>query len=366
MHRLRARHWLAVTAAFALIVSAWVLTSTGGVESIEVDRSALMPPPVEDSTDATQEVPERLVLGAEQLETSESSGPLAPLTGLPSTADQLDRPALVVKVDNHPTARPQPGLDQADIVFDYRAEGVTRFAAVFHSQTPDPVGPVRLDRTADFDLLRGLDTPLYASTGANDFVAAGLRSLPIVELTNRTRNEYFRDLTRPAPHNLYINGSDLYALAPEDVSSPQPWFTYRRDGSSLPPSAVAVAGPVSVSFRESPVVTHQWDETLQGWIRSQDGAPHLTAGGDQLAPENVVIMVTDYGVSPADPISPEVRSTGSGDLVVLTAGHTILGRWERPEPEDKPTLVDVDGQPIDLTPGRTWVLLPEEGQVAIP
>lgn len=253
------------------------------------------------------------------------------------------------------------------MVFDVRAEGVTRFAAVFHSVIPDPVGPVRSSRTSDFDLLRGLDNPLYASSGGNAYVARNLRTLPIVELTNLTRTEYFRDFSRPAPHNLYVNGSDLYELAPDDLPEPQPWFDYRRSGNDDPPStATTMTGPVTIAYTGSPTVTHTWDPSVKGWLRTQDSNPHTTAGGDQLAPENVVIMVTDYSTSPADAISPEVRSTGSGPVVVLTNGWAVAGTWDRPTAEDKPTLLDSGGDPILVTPGRTWILMPEPGQISFP
>lgn len=377
MGRLRARHWLAVTLALGLVVAAWGL-SPGGGDASEIGTLASQ------STAATGEA-EPGQPGRPEAETAEGTdgdvgepdgeapggevesppGPVGPFTGLPIDAELATRPALLVKIDNHAQARAmQTGLDQADIVFDYRAEGVTRFAALFHSQTPDPVGPVRSSRTSDFDILRGLDTPLYASSGANDIVASGLRSLPIIELTNRTRNEYFRDFNGQAPHNLYVNASDLYALAPDDLPEPQPWFRYRVPDRALPAAAAEAIGPVTISFTGSPRVTHQWDAAVGGWLRTQDGAPHLTAAGDQLAPENVVILVTDYGISPADPISPEVRSTGNGPLVVLTDGHIVTGRWERPTASDKPVLLDHGGDPIELTPGQTWVLMPEEGQVS--
>ncbi|MDH3295775.1 MAG: DUF3048 domain-containing protein [Acidimicrobiia bacterium] len=298
-----------------------------------------------------------------------SLGPVYPLTGRPLSADDTAweaRPALVVKIDNHPRARPQTGLEMADIVFDVRAEGVTRFAAVYHSTVPDPVGPVRSSRTSDFDILRGFERPLYASSGGNDYVARKLRTLPIVELTNLTRTEYFRDFSRPAPHNLYVNASDLYQLAPDDSTAPNPWFVYRRADESLSPLAIEMKGPVTIDYTGSPTVTHTWDGTRQGWLRTQDDNPHTTANGDQLAPENVVIMVTEYGVSPADAISPEVRSIGSGPLLVLSDGQAVAGRWERAAAADKPTLTDADGNNIALNPGRTWVLMPEQGQVRFP
>jgi hypothetical protein len=368
MGRLRARRRSAAILALGLLVVAGGCSGTDGDPATGTE--AMTSRPVDDAEAAGDAEPDRLTLAdqadaeAEEDDGPAVVGPIGPFTGLPIDAELVDRPALIVKVDNHPRARPQTGLELADIVFDYRAEGVTRFAAVFHSETPEPVGPVRSSRTSDFDILRGFDNPLYASSGANDYVAAGLRSLPIVELTNRTRNEYFRDFSRPAPHNLYVNAADLYALAPDGLPAVRPWFRYRSSGDDLPDSATPAIGPVTIAYTGSPRVTHQWDEAVGGWQRTQDGAPHLTVAGDQLAPENVVILVTDYGISPADPISPEVRSVGGGPLVVLTGGHIITGRWDRPTPEDKPTLTDVDGVEIRLTPGRTWVLMPEEGQVS--
>lgn len=294
--------------------------------------------------------------------------PVAPLTGLPVEGEvNLDRPALVLKIDNSPKARPQTGLDKADIVFDYRAESVTRFTAVFHSRTPEPAGPVRSSRTSDFDLLEGLDNPLYGSSGGNSYVISALRNLPIYMVTNHSRQEYFREPSRPAPHNLYIDANDLFALAPADTVGPQPWFQYRPADADPPATTTATpaTGEVRVNFRGGPTVGFTWDPIVEGWLRTQNGQPHVTIDGTQLAPANVLIMETSYRVSPADPISPELISTGSGPLVALSKGSIVRGTWERAEPTDKPTLLDTDGQPILLTAGQTWVLYPEAGQTTL-
>ncbi len=286
----------------------------------------------------------------------------APLTGVPAPAGvDLDRPALAVKIDNHPDARPQAGLDQADLVFEARVEGITRFLAIFHSQAPSPVGPVRSSRTSDFDVLRGLNTPLYSSSGGNDYVANALKSLPIYSVTALSRTEYFRDGSRPAPHNLYTNAPDLFALAPDSAEPPTAWFSYRLPTTSLPDTATPTAGPVTVAYRSGPNVTFTWDAALEGWARTQDGRPHTSNTGDQLAPENVVIMVADYVTSPADASSPELVSVGTGQLFVLTDGAVIEGSWSRDAADAKPVLTDTAGDPIALTPGITWVLYPESG-----
>ncbi len=272
--------------------------------------------------------------------------------------------ALAVKIDNHPLARPQSGLDEADIVFEMRVEGITRFLAVFHSTAPEVVGPVRSSRTSDFGLLRGLDTPLYASSGGNDYVANALRSLPIYSVTAMSRTEYYRNGARSAPHNLYANTADLFALAPADATPPEPWFQYRLTSSN--PTGRTVQEPISIAYRGGPLVTHTWDEALGGWLRTQDNQPHTNADGEQLAPANIVIMVSDYVTSPADAISPELVSVGSGQLFVLTDGQVIEGTWTREAADAKPVLVDSTGAPITLTPGSTWVEFPETGNVRLP
>ncbi|MEZ5342336.1 MAG: DUF3048 C-terminal domain-containing protein [Acidimicrobiales bacterium] len=120
-----------------------------------------------------------------------------------------------------------------------------------------------------------------------------------------------------------------------------------------------------MSFRR-PIVTHTWDDATKGGSELQDGRPHTTIEGDQLAPENVVIMETVYVQSPADAISPELVSVGSGKAFVLTDGHAIEGTWERETAESPPVLLDSEGTPVLLTPGRTWVLFPEADGTLLP
>lgn len=347
----------------AAVLSLMLLAAacSSGDDTASVDETTTST--TEEQTPTTEAVEE-----AETTSTSESqNGDVAPLTGLPAQAgDDLNRPALAVKMDNHPLARPQTALDQADLVFEYRHEGVTRFLAVFHSQLPSPLGPVRSSRTSDFDLVSGLDTPLYASSGGNDSVAAGLRTLPIFDVTAITQSEYFRDGSRPAPHNLFTNAEDLVALAPADATTPGSWFTYRSDDEAPSATATAVEGAVTIRYRGSPVVTHTWSAETGGWLRTQDNRPHTTITGDQLAPANVVIMVTTYGTSSADSASPEVVSVGEGEVVVLSDGMLTEGTWSRAAADAKPELLDAAGEVITLTPGSTWILFPESGQVSLP
>ena len=70
-------------------------------------------------------------------------GSKSPTTGLSVTGN----PYYGVMIENYVDARPQTGLDKADIVYEALAEGgITRFIAIFHDNIPTVAGPVRSAR----------------------------------------------------------------------------------------------------------------------------------------------------------------------------------------------------------------------------
>ena len=106
-----------------------------------------------------------------------------PLTGF-ATATPQPRPTLALKIDAAPQARPQIGLNQADVVYEEMVEGtITRHIALFHARTPAAAGPIRSVRTSDFAVLAPLNRPLVGASGGNQIVLAALRASPMVDLT---------------------------------------------------------------------------------------------------------------------------------------------------------------------------------------
>ena len=90
-----------------------------------------------------------------------------------------DGPVLVVKVDDTTQAHPQIGLDKADLVYIEQVEGgLTRLAAVFSSQIPAQVGPVRSARISDIDILSQYGHVAFAYSGAQ------ARMFPVIAAAN--------------------------------------------------------------------------------------------------------------------------------------------------------------------------------------
>lgn len=315
--------------------------------------------------------------------TTVATGPPYPLTGVPMVDPSVaDHPAVVVKMDNSPWARPQVGINQADIVFEILVEGITRFALVYGSQTPATVGPVRSARSSDIDLLAGLGTPLLAWSGANPTVTrqvetAVAQGLLIDASRGANPPEYWRDDTRQAPHNLFTSIPLLLAtFGRGDTKAPQAILPIAPTGTARPASATPLAG-VTINFGSGVVVQYAWDAPTAtrpgGWARFQIDQLHdaahsatLDSAGVQVEPPNLVILFTPYGVSVADPKSPQAETVGSGTGLVLADGYQIPIMWSRAANTDPYSFTTADGRSYTLGPGRTWVALPEVGSAVSP
>ena len=297
--------------------------------------------------------------------TTAPQSPVAQFTG-EQLADPITRPAFLVKIDNHQLARPQWGINQADVVFEELVEGnITRFAAIFHSQNVTDIGPVRSARTGDFELLSNLNTPLFGNSGGNPTVMRLLNEVDMVLVgdTNVGRAAYRRNNDRKAPHNLLTGTGDIYGAADGRGGTPPQMFSYRDATEDLPVSAQPLDA-VEIDYGGYQI-TYRWDEVFQGWARSQQDTDHVDFDGVQVAPENVIIQFVKYGQSVAYAGSPEVKVLGRGEAWVLTNGHMIEATWNRPTSVDVTEFRDADGATIKLTPGRTWIALPRSGTASI-
>ena len=290
--------------------------------------------------------------------TTEVVIPRMPLTGevLGEGQSPPDRPALVVKIDNNPRARPQSGLNEADVVFEEVVEYGTRFAAVFHSRNANPVGPIRSGRTQDIDLLSGLHQPLFAWSGGNPNVTRAIADSDFIDLNPANYGHVYRRMgNNGRPHNFYSTTDELFAQAtPADVGRPTPLFSY------LSPGEVPAGGPgVRAEFNmDANHVLWEFDPAFGGYRRSTDGRQHFDElSNTQLSTTNVVIMETPYRPSIADARSPEAVTIGGGRAWVLSGGVLREGTWMRMAREDGFALFDPNGLVIELLPGRTWVEL---------
>jgi Protein of unknown function (DUF3048) N-terminal domain/Protein of unknown function (DUF3048) C-terminal domain len=289
--------------------------------------------------------------------------PTAPLSGTPDLLLAANhRCAITVKIENTPASRPKYGVEQADVVYEEVVEaGITRLAAIFNSQAPERVGPVRSVRKTDQSLVWPIGG-VFAYSGGAPYAIASINTAPVVQLDEtRAGSLMFRDHSRYAPHNLYAHLDQMYAKCGKPVPPPA-LFTYRDTHSKLfgvPTSSVRVGFLGDPSF----AVTWTWDAPSGTWKRSIFGSSENVATGAQLAPTNVVVMFVSYvgGDPNHDGFGAEAMLTGTGKALVFSSGREIVGTWSRPDKVKPAQLLDAAGRVIALNPGQTWVELPDAG-----
>jgi hypothetical protein len=291
--------------------------------------------------------------------------PTYPLTGRPAPdAETRDRAAVTVKIDNAAAARPQAGLEHADLVYEEFTEGITRLVAVFHSTEAEVAGPVRSVRPADPDIVAPLGGVLGFSGGSPAAVEIALAA-PFTSVTEGDVAVMYRRPGRFAPHNLYTATSGLRSRAPGDVPPPQPFGEFLRPGATFTgPDATPVS---RVDLVPAPYITaaYDWDGSTNTWKRWTDGVPHLLEGDTRIAPTNVILQFANYVTFAFDAGVQYPEVVGTGEAWFFSAGLMVKGSWSKGSAAEPTRYATADGNVVALTPGQTWVhLLPLDAPVS--
>jgi hypothetical protein len=286
-----------------------------------------------------------------------------PLTDLPAPATGVpNRPALGVKIGNEPLgARPQSGLNEADVVFDTPAEGfIMRYIAVYQCNPATSIGPTRSLRFVDWHLMREFIHPILAFAGGiNPDVneAQSLGWLTAANLLEGAQAAGTRISSRSAPDNLYTSTSALYSLYPKDVGAPKPIFSY----SSKIPATASPASTLSIDFSSGTDVVWKWDPSTSLWLHTYSGSQDVDAAtSEPVSAANIIVEVVHYSIgpyleSPGGSGDIESQTVGSGAGWVLRNGKAIKVTWHRTNLIDPTTFTDSNNSNVSLTPGRTWV-----------
>lgn len=291
-----------------------------------------------------------------------------PLTGL-AVADPavLRRRPLAVKISNGPdSVRPQAGIGAADLVFEHYTEGqITRFTAIFWTNTPPRAGSVRSARLIDLEL-SAMYGALFAYSGAAEPIRQRIAALPFAPRAYEgvTTGEplYYRDPGLEAPHNLFVIPAAVWARAEADGLDTPPALRGMQFDPA-PPQDGSPAAQVTIDYGPDIV---RWDYDAGRYVRFVDGAPHTDANtGQQVTAANVVILYAhhqpDLSIVESEwqgvrYYSLEIQLWTLGPAVLIRDGQAVQGFWMRWD-EDAILTLWADENAADflaLKPGNTW------------
>ena len=347
------------TASVPTSSSTTVPTTTTTVPSVSSTSTTSTEPTPTTSEVAQSRPPDRLARprGYGRFEPGPVWEEYAALTGLAADPTVTSRPALAVKIDNAPDARPQWNLADADLIIEENVELITRFIAVYQANVPDRIGPVRSARMTDLWILPSMNRPILAWSGGNDGVTDTVEALHeygwLSNLSALETSCFYRSSSRSAPHNLLLDPTCAW-LSTTHAGPARPVVTH--DTGGLPPWPGLADDRFTVDM-DGLTVTWVWDAASGRYLRRQRGDWHVDLDGGQVAAHNVVVMTVEYGPSAVDDRSPEALTVGQGPVVVHRNGVAIQGSWARSDLGAVFSFTAADGTPLTLTPGTTFIEL---------
>ncbi len=297
----------------------------------------------------------------------------SPYTGRPMPSERLNYRPLTVMFDNLFKARPQKGLKDADIVYEALVEGlITRYMAVFHSITPEEIGPVRSARPY-FVRLALENDGYYSHIGGSNEAFSDIVTLKVADLDgmNVPSRTYWRKDHKPKPNNMYTSGEALLKVVKDRGYRSQANTAFWTLGV---PDALANAESdpsFKIIYKASTAkdsvgyfVEFVYNEKATLYERLVNGKPHIDEGtGNQLTAKSVVIQrVKTRVLDNAGRLKLDVVGKGTG--YYMCAGKRLEITWEKTTEAERTRFYDAQGQPLAIMPGQLWVqLVPSDFQL---
>ena len=273
-----------------------------------------------------------------------------------------DGPILAVKIDDTSLARPQIGIEDADVVYIEQVEGgLTRLAAIFSSSIPQKIGPVRSARISDIDILAQYGKVIFAFSGAqramltvisnsNLWDYGAQRSSPVI---------YTRDETRRSPYDMVLRGDLLIEKVSDDgrdvaLSKSVGWSFGQAPEGGVAIDSVALSWPASK-------YEAIWSSAEKRWLLSNSGVANFAASGKQLGPTTFVIQNVEMSDSifrgSDGSYTPLSETVGTGTGYILRDGRSFKANWRRSSAETGTYWTLANGSEIKFAPGSVWVAL---------
>ncbi|ANU12280.1 hypothetical protein BBH88_16515 [Planococcus antarcticus DSM 14505] len=282
---------------------------------------------------------------------------IAPFTG-ERAAPPANRRTVMAVINNHPDARPQTGLTDADIVFEVIAEyDITRFLALYQSDFPEKIGPIRSAREYFVEIATAYDAFFVAHGYSLD--ARAMLNSGVVDHVNGIQHDgtlFQRSSDRVAPHNSYITMENI-KLAMKNVQAAteyrgqSPYYFYDSvENAKLEEQALTVS--VEYGRNELFFSNYTYDSQTHLYSRSSDGVPTTDKETlETVKVSNVLVFEAQHQTVDSEGRQSIDLSSG-GNALLFQGGGVREIEWSSLDGMLVPT---VDGESVKLLSGKTWI-----------
>lgn len=280
-----------------------------------------------------------------------------PLTGI-GTNEVINRRAIAVMINNHTSARPHTNLHKADIIYELLAEGdITRFLAIYHSNQPEAIGPIRSARDYYIELAKGYQS-IYVAHGYSPD-AYDLIQKNYIDSMNGMQYDgtlFYRSKDRKAPHNSYTTFENIIEGSKQkkyDTTTNPPSLSFLTEEETQHLEGNSI-NKISVQFYSGSPYNSEYvyDSNLQKYTRYSNNVQ--TADDktkEALVVDNLFIVETKHEIIDSEG-RRRIDLTSGGKAYLFQKGILQEIEWMNKEGQIVPSL---NKKEIGLIQGQTWI-----------
>ncbi len=283
----------------------------------------------------------------------------SPLSGLKTEEYKVNRRPVAIMFDNHPNARWQSGLSDAELVYEFKVEHpYTRYMGIYLIKEPELLGPIRSSRPYFVTTLLEYD-PIYVRAGGSQEAVRDIKALNIADIDGVSNSSEFfwreSKTGKKGPHNLYTN-MELIRKAQEEKGYNQIGkFKGIKFNEDLIDIDGFVVKNIEIKYNNNNRTQYIYDEKNQNYTRYKDGELHIDEYNEKpIIATNIIIQEVNSRVMDEEGrLSMDLVGEGNG--VFITKGKGVFITWKKESNSEKTCFYDETGEELKLNPGITWI-----------
>lgn len=339
-----------ISVSFVILI---LITSCS--KEVSAPRPVKEAPPVEEEIIGFEEIEKQ-----EEIEQEDPNKIVSPLDGLKYFPEELSKRPVAVSIDNHPAARWQAGLKDAEIIYEFQVEfPYTRYLAIFLAKEPERVGPVRSARP--YIIYYAMENDgVFVHVGGSEDAFAEIKRLGVAEVDGLYSGAMWRynDTGKFAPHNMYTTLSSIRNEAERKGFRNEGNFEkYNFNEKSVLLSKqfeVSTAKKINITYNKENTTDYVFDDETNHYLRFKDKEKHLDElDNKQLTAKNIIVLEAPKSV--LDNVGRLYLETiGTGKGIYCTEGEAIEIDWNKDSEKDR-TKFYIGNEELILNPGNTWI-----------
>lgn len=281
----------------------------------------------------------------------------SPISGIYAKEDIINQRIVGIMFDNHPGARWQAGLKDAEIVYEFPVEGTyTRYLGLYLINSPESIGPIRSSRPYFVTKILEFDG-IYVHVGGSNEAMADIRTFKIGDIDGLSSSNkvFWRSSKKKIPHNLYSSMEVIRQTQVDrkfNLTGKYEGLKFNEDDIDIDGESAKV---ILLNYFKDNTTKYTYDEEAKVYTRQKDGKDHIDeSDNSHIIAKNIIIQEVNTKVLDNEG-RLQVDLVGEGKGKYFTNGKGVAINWKKDDRKNKTFYYDIEGEEISLNPGVTWI-----------